>query len=349
MQFENLTRISRDVTFACSSENPTGVKNGGTKGTAKDKLNPFTIVKPGETLVLADIEGPGVIQQVWICGDTSWHFILRMYWDHQEFPSVESPLSAFFGYGYNKDCPDVDGKFPTLDSAMVLVAPSRGLSCYWPMPFQQHCKITLENRTHRDMVCYYTITGKKAEVGEDCAYFHASYRQEKPVTPGIEYTVIDGIKGTGHYVGTALFAGLNGNNNCWVEGEAKMFIDGDTYPSINYTGTEDYFSGSYAFGNDSYLQKYQTFSGAYAGFYARLGDHNSRYNCQPRYMLYRWHVPDPIHFQQDFRMTLQNIHHSSTHGWQYRRDDYSSVAYWYQTLPSVPLKELPSDEALDME
>ncbi len=349
MLFENITRLARDTkTFACSSENPTGEKGGGSRGTPRDKLRPCTTVQPGETLTLAALEGSGVIEDIWIGGDTGWQFILRFYWDGQSYPSVEAPLPAFFGYGYNNNVPDINGNFPTLNSAMFLVAPCRGLNSYWPMPFRRGCRITLENRGKQPMTTYYTITGQRCPVEDDCAYFHASYRQAHPVAQDEEYVIIDGIAGAGHYVGTALFVGLNGGNNCWVEGEAKMFIDGDDYPSINYTGTEDYFCGSFAFGNDSFLQKYQTYSGAYAGFFAVMGDHRVRYNCQPRYMLYRWHVPDPIHFSQDFRMTLQNIHYSGEHGWQCRRDDYASMAYWYQSLPSAPLRPLPDNQAVDM-
>ena len=123
-----------------------------------------------------------------------------------------------------------------------------------------------------------------------------------------------------------------------------MYLDDDRYPSIHYTGTEDYFCGSYAFGNDILLKKYQTYSGLYAGMYAILGnDRTETYNGQQRFLLYRFHIQDPIHFNKNFRMTLDNL------GWTGPRyDDYTSVAYWYQTLPAAPLKPLPSDEEMIM-
>ena len=349
MYMENYTKITKATTFAFSPENLTGEKNGGSNGKAWEKLNPYIIVKSGETVMIVDTDGPGMIQSMWFGGYNGWNFILRIYWDDQEYPSVETPLNAFFGYGFHNTCKDASGKFPTLNSAVVLVAPCRGMNCYWQMPFRKHCKITLENRSPREDRCsYYMITGQKVEIPEDCAYFHASYRQERPVTLNEEYTVIDNIHGTGQYVGTALFAGINGNNGCWVEGEAKMFIDGDVNPSINYTGTEDYFCGSFAWGYDEALGCYQTFSGQYVGMYAVIGDDTSRYNSQSRFMAYRWHLPDPIHFSSDFRMTLQDLGNFA-YGQRSRRDDFSTVAYWFQTLPSVPLKPLPDDEAMDMQ
>ncbi len=345
----NIAKITPAETFCFSPENLLGVKGGGSHGKPWEKLNPCIVLKPGETKVLAEIDGPGEIQSMWFGGYSGSHFILRIYWDGQEYPSVETPLSAFFGYGFGNTIKDVSGNFPTLNSSMVLVAPCRGMNCYWKMPFRHHCKITLENRSPvNDHVSYYSITGQRIKTEEDCGYFHASYRQERPVTLNQEYVVIDGIRGTGHYVGTALFAGVNGNNGCWVEGEPKMYIDGDQYPSINYTGTEDYFCGSYAWGYDEALRRYQSFSGEYVGMYAVLGENTTQYNYQPRFMAYRWHIPDPIRFSNDFKMTLQNLGNFEF-GQRCRRDDYATVAYWYQTLPSAPLKPLPTDRELDMQ
>ena len=160
---------------------------------------------------------------------------------------------------------------------------------------------------------------------------------------GRSYTVIDGIQGKGQFLGVTLAAGMNGNNTCWVEGEARMYIDDDIYPSIHYTGTEDYFTGSYGFGNDIHIKQYQTFSGHYSGLFAILGDNREFYNGQQRFLLYRFHVPDPIHFSRSFRMTIDNM------GWTGPRyDDYTSVAYWYQSLPSAELKALPSNQEMCM-
>ena len=225
----------------------------------------------------------------------------------------------------------------------MLVAPGRGYNCFFEMPFRRRCRVTMENRGNQEEALYYIITGCRREVPENIGYFHATYRQEHPVQKGRSYTVVDGIRGKGQFLGLTLATGMNGNNTCWVEGEARMYIDDDVYPSIHYTGTEDYFTGSYGFGNDIHIRRYQTFSGHYSGLYAILGDNDAFYNGQQRFLLYRFHVPDPIHFNEAFRMTLDNL------GWTGPRyDDYTSVAYWYQTLPSAPLRPLPADADMCM-
>ena len=225
-----------------------------------------------------------------------------MYWDDQEYPSVEAPLSAFFGCAYDENFVDRDGKYPVLNSAMMLVAPGRGYNSYFEMPFHKRARITMENRGDKDENLYYIITGAYQEIPAEAGY-----------------------------------------NTCWVEGEARMYLDDDPYPSIHYTGTEDYFGGSYGFGNDIIIKSYQTFSGLYTGMYAIYGDNREFYNGQQRFLLYHFHIADPIRFENKFRMTLDNM------GWTGPRyDDYTSVAYWYQTLPSAPLMPLPTDAEMCM-
>lgn len=348
--FEDITRISDAHSFAFSPENPTGVRGGGTRGGPHDKLNAWRVVQPGETITLVDTDGPGVIESMWFGGYNGWNMILRIYWDGCDYPAVEAPLSAFFAYPFHTNLEDMNGDYPAFSSAMVMVAPCRGMNCYWQMPFLRHCRMTLENRhPSEERWTYYTITGKKCPLPENTAYFHASYRQARPNPPDREYVVIDGIRGKGHFVGMSMGVNVNGNNGCWVEGEVKMFLDGEEYPSINYTGTEDYFCGSYCFGNDEALHKYQQHCGPYAGMYAVLGSHTERqYDVQPRYMAYRWHIPDPIHFDESFRMTMQTLRTIPAYGLRPSQDDYFTVAYWYQTLPSAPLAPLPGDEEMDL-
>ncbi len=340
--------LSNAKTFAFSAENQIGTKSGGTRGGDCTKLSPNRKIEAGETVVLVDTDGPGMIQSIWFTGYVGHNLIMRIYWDNCEYPSVEAPISAFFGSAYDESFADVNNNYPVLNSAMLMVAPGRGLNCYFKMPFKKHCKITMENRGHEARWLYYIITGQYCDLPENIGYFHASYRQEHPVTPGRAYTVIDGIKGRGQFLGLTLAAGINGTNGCWVEGEARMYIDGDKYPSVHYTGTEDYFCGSYAFGKDIKLQKYQTYSGLYAGMYAVIGDTNGHYNEQQRFLLYRFHTPDPIHFESDFRMTLDNLGMVVDGEFLKRYDDYTSVAYWYQDLPGNLLKALPSDREMFM-
>jgi hypothetical protein len=339
--YEDLFRCGSRETFAFSAENPTGTKGGGARGGECTKLHPCTLIPKGETLTLVDCEGPGIIQNMWFTGYVGHSFVLRIWWEDEEEPSVEAPLSAFFGCAYDENFEDIEGRYPVLSSAMLLVAPGRGYNCYFPMPFRRRCRIAVENRGPSDQSLFYIVTGcRTADLPpeEELGYFHASYRQAHPVTKGRAYTVLDGVRGRGRFVGVTLAVGVNGNNTCWVEGEARMYLDGDEYPSIHYTGTEDYFCGSYGFGNDIYNKRYQTYSGLYAGMFSIHGDTREMYNNQQRFLLYRFHAPDPICFCEDFRMTLDNL------GWTGPRyDDYTSVAYWYQTHPFAPLPPLPSD------
>lgn len=340
----SIYRMKKRTSFAFSAENPTGIRNGGTRGKDCEKLNACIRI-PGNTAVtLVDTDGPGMISHIWFTGYIGHSFIMRIYWDNEEFPSVEAPISAFFGSAYDENFENLNGEYSVLNSAMILVAPGRGYNSYFEMPFRKHCKITMENRCGRDETLYYMISGWHGEIPEDAGYFHAVYHQEHPVVKGRSYTVVDGIQGKGTFVGVTLAAGMNGNNTCWVEGEAKMYIDGDEYPTLNYTGTEDYFCGSYAFGNDIILNRYQTYSGLYVGMYSILGnDRSKQYNGQQRFLLYRWHVPDPVYFDESFRMTMDNL------GWTGPRyDDYTTVAYWYLEKPARLPYELPADQEMIM-
>ncbi len=321
-----------------------GKKKWRKQGQGLRKVKPCIQIQPQEEVVLCDTDGPGMLTHLWFTGYVGHSFILRIYWDGMDYPSVEAPVSAFFGCAYDENFADRDGDYPVLNSSRILVAPGRGYNCYWEMPFRRHCRVTMENRGSKEETLYYMIEGWHGEIADTDAYFHAAYRQEHPVQKGHAYTVIDGIEGKGIFAGLSFAAGMNGNNTCWVEGEPKMYLDGDQYPTINYTGTEDYFCGSYAFGNDILLHKYQTFSGLYAGMYAILGnDSQEMYNGQQRFLLYRFHVKDPVYFQTSFRMTMDNL------GWTGARyDDYTSVAYWYMEKPSRLSAGLPSDEEMIM-
>lgn len=331
------------TSFAFSAENPTGTRNGGTHGKDCEKLHACIEIEPHTTVELCDTDGPGMITHMWFTGYIGHSFIIRIYWDNNEYPSVEAPISAFFGCAYDENFRDINGKYPVLNSSMILVAPGRGYNSYFEMPFKKHCRITVENRGTVRNTLYYMISGWHGEIPENSGYFHAVYRQEHPVQKGRSYTVLDNVNGKGCFAGITLAAGMNGHNTCWVEGEAKMYIDGDIYPTLNYTGTEDYFCGSYAFGNDIHLNNYQTFSGHYVGLYAILGETSDMYNAQKRFMLYRWHVKDTVYFDQSFKMVLDNL------GWTGPRyDDYTTVAYWYMTEPSALPFELPDDHSLIM-
>lgn len=330
--------------FAFSAENPKGIPNGGTKGKDCEKLRPCIDIPAGETVEICSVEGEGMIAHMWLGGYSGRGFIIRIYWDGNEFPSVEAPIPAFFGCAYDEQSLDHDGNYLFLNSLPLLVAPCRGYNSYFEMPFKKSCRITVENRCDRTMGLYYMITGWYGTVGNNIGYFHATYRQEHPVQKGRSYVVLDNVEGRGKFLGVTLAAGMNGHNTCWVEGEPKMYIDGEKYPSINYTGTEDYFCGSFAFGNDiGGINRYQTFSAPYVGMFAILGDHESQYNSQKRFLLYRFHVKDEIYFSKSFKMVMDNL------GWTGARyDDYTTVAYYYLDKPCKLPFELPNHDQINM-
>ncbi|NLG99984.1 MAG: DUF2961 domain-containing protein [Chloroflexi bacterium] len=335
-----------------SAENLTGEKGGGARaveGTGKRcaeeaglgvgwKISPSLIIQAGKTTTLAEIAGPGRIQTMWFTGCLGRDFILRIYWDGQTTPSVQTPLSDFFGCGWHGGLSKVQPAFAPINSAMIAVNPAHGLNSFWPMPFREHCKITLENRGEKDSVLYYQINYELCEIPENAAYFHAQWRRTNPVPAGEEYVILDNVRGRGHYAGVMLHVGINGQNLWWGEGEIKFFIDGDTFPTICGTGTEDYFGGAYGWEVNG---QYTPYSTLYMGVH-QIHEPRGGEDVQQRFAMYRWHIPDPVRFEQDLKVTLQDL------GWRRngrtylcRSDDFSSVAFWYQTLPTVEFPPLP--------
>ncbi|AUS95664.1 hypothetical protein CDQ84_01770 [Clostridium thermosuccinogenes] len=351
MNLGNLSRLSSAKTRSISPENFTGEKGKGgmaTEGTgarcARDlgqgwKISPSVVIKAGETFTLADIDGPGAIQQIWMTPTGNWRFsILRIYWDGQEHPSVECPVGDFFACGW--------GKYAQLSSLAVCVNPGSAFNCYWEMPFRKKCIITMTNIADEDMVLYYQINYTLTDVPDDCAYFHASFRRVNPLPYKEVYTILDNVQGQGQYVGTYLAWGVN-NTGWWGEGEIKFYIDGDKdFPTICGTGTEDYFCGSYNFENQE-THQYQTFSTPYSGLHQVIKP-DGVYKSQMRFGMYRWHITDPIRFEKDLKVTIQALGWRSGGRYLPLQDDISSVAYWYQTLPSVKLPELPDRDYLEI-
>ncbi|MBW7895876.1 MAG: DUF2961 domain-containing protein [Opitutaceae bacterium] len=347
----NLSRLSAAQTRSISAENFNGEKGAGgmaTEGTgahcARDlgrgwKISPSVRIKVGQTFTVADITGPGAIQQIWMTPTGPWRYsILRIYWDGQEHPSVECPVGDFFGLPW--------GRFSPLVSLPVCVNPGSAFNCYWEMPFRKSCRITMTNLGHEDMTLYYQVNYTLTDVPADCAYFHAQFRRTNPLPYKTDYTILDGIQGRGHYVGTVMGWGVN-NANWWGEGEIKFFFDGDKdWPTICGTGTEDYFCGSYNFENKE-TKQYQEFSTPYAGLHQVLRP-DGLYRSQTRFAMYRWHVMDPVRFEQELRVTIQALGWRSDGRYLPLQDDICSVAYWYQTLPTAPFPALPDRDYLEV-
>lgn len=352
----NLYRLSDAKTRSISPENFTGEKGKGgmadpkneernvanARHAARDlgqgwKVNPFIIINPKETFTLAEIDESGCIQHIWMTPTGNWRFsILRIYWDDEKEPSVECPVGDFFGMGW--------GEYAHLNSLAVCVNPGSAFNSYWQIPFRKKCKITMENLADAPMRLYYQIDYSLTEVPEDAAYFHAQFRRTNPVPYKDVYTIVDGIKGKGHYVGTYMAWQVN-NNRWWGEGEIKFFMDGDKqFPTICGTGTEDYFCGSYNFDRGG---KYIEFSTPYAGLHQVIRP-DGTYRANQRFGMYRWHITDPIRFEKDLKVTIQDLGWRADRRYLAQRSDISSVAFWYQQEPHRTFPELPSKDDLEV-
>ena len=348
----NLSRLSNAQSRSISPENFNGAKGMGgmaTEGTGKNcakdfgqgwKVSPSVKVAPGETFEMANIEGPGAIQQIWLTPTGNWRFsILRIYWDDQEHPSVECPVGDFFACGW--------GKYAQVSSLAICVNPGSAFNCYWEMPFQKKCRMTLSNLDDKEMVLYYQINYTLTEIPPDAAYFHAQFRRTNPLPYKEDYTILDGVSGKGHYVGTYMAWGVN-NNGWWGEGEIKFYMDGDDkFPTICGTGTEDYFCGSYNFDVGKENGGYREFTTPYAGLPQVLRP-DGLYQSNTRFGMYRWHIMDPIRFQSELKVTIQALGWRSGGRYLPLQDDIASVAYWYQTLPTVPFAPLPDKDYLEI-
>ena len=305
----------------------------------------YRAIAPGETLTVMDESGPGIITHIWFtfASDEAYHLkklVLRMYWDGEATPSVEAPIGDFFGLGL--------GEYFTFDSLPLSAAPNHAVNCFFPMPFQKHARITIENQGKMKLdALYYNIDYQAypQPLQTDILYFHAQYRQTSP-NKGLtgDWTNNDDPKqndrknltGEGNYVwmeatGRGQFVGvtmsvLQNQDYWWGEGDDMFFIDGEKTPSINGTGSEDYFLGAYDFGGKAFSY---AFYGAPVVGEEKAGSRSS---------VYRFHLDSPITFSKSIRATIEHGHANG------RSDNYFSVAYWYQTEPHAPFPTLPSVE-----
>jgi hypothetical protein len=291
---------------------------------------------------MGTIDGSGAIQHIWLTPAGDWRkMILRMYWDGETEPSVECPVGDFFACGW--------GKYAQVSSLPVCVNPGSAFNCYWEMPFRKGAKITPENIADNNCTLYYQIDYTLTDVPKDAAYFHAQFRRTNPLPYKSVYTILDGVKGTGQYVGTYMAWGVN-SNGWWGEGEIKFFMDGDgEFPTICGTGTEDYFCGSYDFDSEGPDGKvnYTPFTTPYAGL-PQVIRPDGHYQANTRFGLYRWHIMDPIRFEQDLKVTIQALGWQSGGRYLPLQDDIASVAFWYQTEPHAKFPPLPSRDFLEV-
>jgi Protein of unknown function (DUF2961) len=299
-------------------------------------------IAPGETLTLFDEPGPGTITHIWItiATDEQLHLkklVLRMYWDGEASPSVEAPVGDFFGLG--------NGEYFRYESAVLAVASDKALNSFFPMPFQKHGRITVTNEGTEKVGAFYFNIDYQAHakpLPQDALYFHAQYCQAYPAVGWTNQwhsngdPLVDGkknltgegnyvwleAKGKGHFVGVTMSI-LQNQDNWWGEGDDMFFIDGEEKPSINGTGSEDYFLGAWDFGGHPF--SYSLFGAPVVG--AEFAGSRSS--------VYRFHLDSPIPFTKSLKATIEHGHAN------HRSDNYSSVAYWYQTEPHAAFPALP--------
>lgn len=305
----------------------------------------WRVIAPGATFDVLDTDGPGVISHIWftVADDEPYalkRIVLRMYWDDEKTPSVETPLGDFFGLGL--------GEYVNWQSALLSVGNERGMNSYFPMPFRRHARITATNEGRQPIEKFYFNIDYRTGVqttDADALYFHAQYRQAQP-TPGWtnrwgdngdprvdkktnpdgegNYVWLD-AHGHGQFVGVTMSV-LQNQDGWWGEGDDMFFIDGAPQAAIAGTGAEDYFLGAWGFGDRPFgylLYGAPVNGGAYAG---------------SRNSMYRFHLDSPIPFSQSMRATIE--HGNANH----RSDDYFSVAYWYQAEPHAAFPALPPVE-----
>lgn len=302
-------------------------------------------VGPGQTHTLMDVKGPGVITHIWMTflgpevqgwapqgSATHQEMLLRIYWDGETKPSVEAPVGDFFANSF--------GKRSSVVSVPVIVEDADSYNCFWHMPFRKSARVEIVNQSSKNInLLYYNIDWIQKPILGDTPYFHAQYRQEYPVENGKDYVVLE-TQGKGHYVGTVM--SVRSRSPSWFgEGDEKIYIDNENRPSIWGTGTEDYFLSAWG------LQTTSTpyFGTPYFDQWGIVGGHTSAY---------RWHVNDPIVFQKGIKVTFEhwgwispdeNAGYKSM-SWNEREDDFSSVAFWYQTGKSTFAARAPANRVL---
>jgi Protein of unknown function (DUF2961) len=349
--------LLRDVeTRSISPENFDGSKGGGGRATdgtgaacARDlglgwKVSPSVDIQGGETFEIARIAGAARITHIWMTTHrNNWRsLVLRAYWDGSSEPAVEVPVGDFFANGW--------GQFAQVSSAMVAANPHGGFNSYWPMPFREGARLTIENLADAPATIYYQVTYETGAEVSDSGYLHAQFRRSNPLPDKTTHPIVSGIQGKGHYVGTYLAWGVN-SPGWWGEGEVKFYLDGDldpqegAFPTIAGTGTEDYFGGAWNF--DVPGQGYTEFTTPYLGL-SQVIRPDGLYRSQQRFGMYRWHILDPVHFRRDLTVDIQALGWQSGHRYLSLHDDIASTALFYLDRPTAARPEFPHRDLLQV-
>ncbi len=335
----NLYQLKDLQSRSISCQNPTGAKGGA----LKEWNHSVEKLPVGETLCIADIEGPGMVRNIWLTvrdrdPESLRNFIIRVYYDHNDYPSVEAPIGDFFGLSH--------GRTAHFNTPVVGVSEGKGFWCYFQMPFAKHCRITFENdrpeverpdnRTNDHVNLYYQIMYTLGDqVDDDTGYFHAQFRRDMPPI-GSDYTLMQTEGTPGVYIGSVLSA-LPQQAGTWREGDFRFYIDGDEpMPSIIGTGWSDWFLSAWGLGEHQ---------SPYAGSNYQVihPEMNNKYFCNS----YRFHLLDPIYFSNDLRVDHTQVGATGKdHAWlntteSNRSEDWSSTAYWYQRLTGKGFDSFP--------
>ena len=293
----------------------------------------FRRIEPGQTISMADLKGPGRIAHIWITMDSREKFfgkkiVIKMYWDGEKNPSVESPINDFFCEGHGLE-------YNVNSLPFRVTAEGTARNCYFPMPFAKSARIevTNEGKERFNYFYWYVDWQKLDSLAPNSAYFHAKYRQEYPCKKSSDYLILF-ARGIGHYVGCNLSVRQH-EPSWWGEGDDRFYIDGETEPRLRGTGTEDYFCDAWGF---------RQADGLFYGCPLMEGMETLN-----RTTVYRFHIQDPVPFKKSLKVTIE---HKGAHlkpdgkmdGFGERADDFSSVAYWYQTEPHVVFSEMPTVE-----
>jgi hypothetical protein len=315
--------VSRSISF----ENPTGAPGEGGKAASNlgpgRKGAPAKHIKPGETVQLADIEGPGTVRHIWMTTEREpavlRSLVIRAWWDGQEHPSIECPVGDLFGFAHGKVMP--------YQSAVHSVGPSAGMNLWLPMPFVNRAKFTFTNEGTKAIPLFYQLTytlGDKhpADVGR----LHVVFRRENPTTEKQDFELLPQRKQKGRYIGSVIGIRNLHPKQWWGEGEVKVYMDGDTkFPTIVGTGSEDYVGLSWGIQQVHFL-------------------YNGCSLDQKNFIsMYRWHLPDPIAWQKEARITIQQI--AWKDGLAETKDDWSCATFWYEPTPSAALPKMPDVKA----
>jgi len=287
----------------------------------------MTRLAPGEEFEFPVLSGPGVINHIWFTSHAGGvnelnALSLRIYWDGREEPGVEVPLGEFFAVG--------QGRPAVVESLPVQVSPTGSLSCYWRMPFAKSARIVIRNdNLDRGSGLYWQVDWVALdELPADTGYFHARYRQEYPAVMGQDYLIAD-IEGSGQYVGTVMSITM-AQDGWFGEGDDFFYIDGEEIPSLQGTGSEDYFNDAWGFRPRTSVwfgqPRWQGWKGGDSG------------------VCYRWHIADPVGFTKSLKVTMEHKGNRDdpTEAWYIERPDYfNSIAFWYQTGLPKPGEPLP--------